>query len=184
MSDVNEKYLDTFPAWLTSLPKDVSAVLDALKADGISDETKRLLLGSINYLFKSLDLIPDEAADLGYLDDAFVLRTLTAEALSAGPGGAPEKVAENLAELSKGAALIEAFLGDALYKRLCAYAGTVHTCEVRGRTVDDLMENSSLFAELLDEVETFVADFEAPELKKDEKNLIKLAAFFEARLPE
>ena len=67
MSDTNTKCLDLFPKWLQSIGDDVGVVVKALKSDAIDNEARRFLLGGINYLFKSLDLIPDGIDDIGYL---------------------------------------------------------------------------------------------------------------------
>lgn len=184
MSDVTEKCLEIFPAWLSSIPEDVGVILAALKSEGISDAAKRSLLGSINYLFKSLDLIPDEVDDLGYLDDAFVLRISAKNALAEGLGDLPNDVKAKLESLSKGTDIIEEFLNENVKKRLYAYVEHLRTGAARGRMVEELMEKPVLFAELVDETESFISDFKVPAFSKDENNLIKLAAFFEARLPK
>lgn len=184
MSEVTEKCLEIFPAWLSSIPEDVGTILAALKSEGLGDGAKRSLLGSINYLFKSLDLIPDEVDDLGYLDDAFVLRISAKNALADGLGNIPEDIKGKLESLSKGTAIIAEFLNADVQKRLNIYVSHLNTGAARGRMVEELMEKPVLFAELLDETESFIADYKAPSFKKDENNLIKLAAFFEARLPK
>jgi uncharacterized membrane protein YkvA (DUF1232 family) len=184
MSELDEKCLNTFPNWLASIPSDVGAFLEAAKTDGIGEETKRTLLGGINYLFKSLDLIPDEVEDLGYLDDAFVLRLSAKSAIEQGLGNVSAQTKSKLEALAADVALIVEFLSADVYKRLVAYTAHLRNGAARGRMVDELMEKPALFAELVDETKTFIATFKAPEFKKDEKNLIKLAAFFEARLPK
>ena len=184
MSDVNEKCLETFPSWLTSLPQDVGTVLAVLKSDSISEDAKRILLGSINYLFKSLDLIPDEVDDLGYLDDAFVLRLSAKSAMEGDLGNVADEAKTKLESLSKETALIEDFLTADVLRRLKSYVEHLRTGAARGRMVDELVEKPALFAELVDEAESFIADFKVPTFNKDEKNLIKLAAFFDARLPK
>ena len=184
MSDINEKCLEIFPAWLASLPEDVGTILSVLKAEGISDDAKRTLIGSLNYLFKSLDLIPDEVDDLGYLDDAFVLRLSAQNALAEGLGNVPDDAKAKLESLSKSAAIIEEFLTADVLKRLRTYVDHLRTGAARGRMVEELIDKPALFAELVDETESFIADFKVPNFNKDEKNLIKLAAFFDARLPK
>jgi uncharacterized membrane protein YkvA (DUF1232 family) len=61
---------------------------DALGA-AIPDGARRALASGLNYVFKSVDLIPDGIDDIGYLDDAFVLRVACAQVLAAGEGEAP-----------------------------------------------------------------------------------------------
>ncbi|MBW2530731.1 MAG: DUF1232 domain-containing protein, partial [Deltaproteobacteria bacterium] len=54
----------------------------------------------------------------------------------------------------------------------------------RGRTVDELLEDKEIFREFAAEVASFVKEYSSPGFTKDEKNLIKLKAFFEAKLPK
>ena len=55
------RFLELFPDWLKSLGEDASILADMLKAD-VPEDTKRSLAGGLNYIFKSLDLIPDFAS--------------------------------------------------------------------------------------------------------------------------
>ena len=76
MSDpaLDPRYLEMFPQWLRSLGEDAAQVGDTLSKHASDDEATRSLVAGLNYIFKSLDLIPDGIDDLGFLDDAFVLR--------------------------------------------------------------------------------------------------------------
>ncbi len=74
MSETESKYLDTFPNWLRTLGTDAQELGEALEAKGMPSDARECIAGGLNYLFKSLDLIPDGIDDIGYLDDAFVLR--------------------------------------------------------------------------------------------------------------
>src|SRR5512145_3566114 len=74
MSETQAKYLDTFPAWLRDLGHDAEDLAELLDEKGLDRDARESIVGGLNYLFKSLDLIPDGIDDIGYLDDAFVLR--------------------------------------------------------------------------------------------------------------
>ncbi|RYE89213.1 MAG: DUF1232 domain-containing protein, partial [Myxococcales bacterium] len=101
----NQRFLDLFPTWIKALGTDVNE-LAALVRDGSLDEVpRRHVIGSINYLFKSLDLIPDGIEDIGFLDDAFVLRIAARMARTAGGQGAV------LTRLADEAAAVSDFLG-------------------------------------------------------------------------
>jgi hypothetical protein len=50
--------------------------------------------------------------------------------------------------------------------------------------VDEIVESSEKFQELAEEANAFVQEFKSPSFSRDEKNLIKLTAFFEAKLPK
>src|ERR1700683_11961 len=82
---LDPRYLELFPQWLRSLGEDASQVGDVLAASAADDDATRSLIAGPNYIFKSLDLIPDGIDDLGYLDDAFVLRVACALAGVARP---------------------------------------------------------------------------------------------------
>ena len=49
--------------------------------------------------------------------------------------------------------------------------------------VEEILEPGEVFKEFSDEVLAFVSGYQAPGFSKDEKNLIKLHAFLEAKLP-
>ncbi len=184
MSNINEKCLEVFPNWLSTLPNDVGIILQALKSEGLNLEAKRILLGSINYLFKSLDLIPDEVDDLGYLDDAFVLRLSAEAALEQGLGDVPDTVKLELDSLAKGTGLLKEFFDTDIYRRFAQYVTRLRTGAARGRTVDELVESHPTYDSFVKEIENFISGFRVPNFERDENNLIKLAAFFDARLPK
>src|ERR1700729_4520975 len=118
MSDaaLDPRYLELFPQWLRSLGEDAAQVGDELASGAADDDATRALVSGLNYIFKSLDLIPDGIDDLGFLDDAFVLRVacdLAAEAL-------PEHKAGIVQRLAADARAVKDFLGED-YPRLEAY---------------------------------------------------------------
>jgi len=165
------KYLETFPAWLRSLGQDAAALGELVASDGAEDARRHAAIG-LNYLFKSLDLIPDGIDDLGFLDDAFVVRV--AAALS----GAKDGVLGRLAEDAKS---IEEFLG-ADYAKLVAYVKNLHKGAARGRTVDDIMTDANVRTQFTHEVAQWARDYQAPTFTRDTKTLIKLKAFLNAKL--
>jgi uncharacterized membrane protein YkvA (DUF1232 family) len=73
MATLEARCLDAFPNWLRSLADDARALASVLEADA-PDTAQRRSAAALNYLFKSLDLIPDGLEDLGFIDDAFVVR--------------------------------------------------------------------------------------------------------------
>src|SRR6202167_3465861 len=136
MSDTSSdsRYLEMFPSWLRSLGEDAAAL--GLMAEGTGPEpARKYVVGALNYIFKSLDLIPDGIDDLGFLDDAFVLRVAAALAATESPDAASS---EPLARLAHDATQVRAFLGD-VYPRLEIYVKNLRTGAARGRTVDDVL---------------------------------------------
>jgi uncharacterized membrane protein YkvA (DUF1232 family) len=131
----------------------------------------------LNYVFKSLDLIPDGIEDLGYLDDAFVLRVACAMAATE-----ETRLAPIVERLAKDAVLIQDLLG-ADYKRLESYCERLKGGAARGRTVGEILEDEAVQRDFMNEVRGWATSYEAPTFTKDEKNLVKLKSFLSAKLP-
>jgi len=180
MNDLHNRCLDTFPEWLRTLAADATELSELLGADA-SDEARRYVTGGLNYLFKSLDLIPDGIEDLGFIDDAFVLRVAASLALAAGavPEGASATALRKLAEDSDG---VKDFLGDA-YPRLETYVRGLSKGAARGRTVDEILADVSVRDGLVSEVGGWASSYEAPTFTRDEKTLVKLKSFLDTKLP-
>jgi uncharacterized membrane protein YkvA (DUF1232 family) len=177
MSDQYGKYLDTFPAWLRSLGTDAEHLAGLLGEKGLAAPAAQAVAGGLNYLFKSLDLIPDGIDDIGYLDDAFVLRVAARHAAEA---GATDPV---LARLGGEASLVQSFLADN-YARLDRYVTGLRTGAARGRTVQEILASEKTLEDFLADVRNFAGAYSAPSFSRDPKSLIKLRAFFDAKLPK
>lgn len=174
MSDA--KYLEIFPHWLRSLADDATTLASVLKSSA-SEDAKRHATAGLNYIFKSLDLIPDGIDDLGFLDDAFVVRV--AARLACEEGGVAIEGA--VGRLATEASEVEAFLGDT-YPRLLAYVRLLHKGAARGRTVDDIVGDEAIQSSFLNEIESWAKAYEVPSFTRDEKTLVKLKAFLSAKL--
>jgi uncharacterized membrane protein YkvA (DUF1232 family) len=179
------KYLEMFPAWLRSLGEDAGA-LGVIVSGDASEQVKRNVIAGLNYIFKSLDLIPDGIDDLGFMDDAFVLRVAASLAVadgaatglghaSGGPGGVLERLAMDAGE-------VRAFLGDD-YARLETYVKGLQKGAARGRTVDDIIDDESQRKEFVHEVAAWAKDYQSPSFTRDPKTLLKLKSFLNAKLP-
>lgn len=183
MSDLNEKCLDTFPAWLRSLGDDIEAALAVAETEEVDADVKRHLVGGINYFFKSLDLIPDGIDDIGYLDDAFVLRVVCALAAESDLSPAGDDKAGVIKALAEQTALVKEFLEDATYERLVKYSKNLNDTIARGRSVEEILSDAEVWSAFVAEVRTFTKNYESPSFTREDRNLIKLRAFFDAKLP-
>jgi uncharacterized membrane protein YkvA (DUF1232 family) len=172
------KYLDVFPGWLRTLGEDAGALGKIVgdPNDG-SEETRKFVISGLNYIFKSLDLIPDGIDDLGFCDDAFVLRV--AAALAVEGDGAAKKGA--VARLADEAGEVKEFMGDD-YERLVSYVKGLRKGAARGRTVDDIMTDESARTAFVHEVAAWSREYQVPTFTRDVKTLIKLKAFLSAKL--
>ena len=179
MSNVDSRCLDAFPDWLRSLGEDALS-LGAVVADGAQPEARRrTVAGALNYLFKSLDLIPDGIEDLGFLDDAFVFRVAAARALHGGDGADAGDV---LTRLSGDAALLREFLG-ADYARLEKFVAGLDAGAARGRTVEDIVTDAAVRSAFVSDVKGWSGGYVVPSFGRDAKNLVKLRSFLGAKLP-
>ena len=169
-------YLDMFPSWLRTLGEDAGELGGVVTADG-SDDVKRYVASGLNYIFKSLDLIPDGIDDLGFCDDAFVIRVAAALAVEAEPTAADGIVGR----LAADAKAVEEFLGDD-YPRLVAYVKELRKGAARGRTVEDIMTDASMRTSFVHEVSAWSKEYQVPSFTRDVKTLIKLKAFLNAKL--
>ena len=54
----------------------------------------------------------------------------------------------------------------------------------RGRSVADILAEAEVCSDLLADVRGFAKSYQSPSFSREEKNLIKLRAFFDAKLPK
>jgi uncharacterized membrane protein YkvA (DUF1232 family) len=174
------RYLELFPAWLGALGTDAAA-LGAIVTSDAPESIRRYVVAGLNYLFKSLDLIPDGIDDLGFLDDAFVLRVAASLAIAESPQAAAA-AGEALGRLAEDARAVKEFLGDD-YARLEFYVKNLRKGAARGRTVEDIMTDNAVRGAFASEVQGWSQSFERPSFSRDPKTLIKLKAFLNAKLP-
>jgi uncharacterized membrane protein YkvA (DUF1232 family) len=174
---LDERYLEVFPSFLRTLGEDAAA-LGALAGSDAPEAARRYVVAGLNYIFKSLDLIPDGIDDLGFLDDAFVLRVAATFAVAESP---ETGAAEPLARLVTDAAHVKGFLGE-VYPHLEAYVKNLLKGAARGRTVDDVIGDASTRETFLHEVDAWAKGYQVPSFSRDVKTLIKLKAFLNAKL--
>src|SRR5271166_4256484 len=135
---IDPRFLEIFPQWLRSLGEDAAALAESVAAGGDDDATRSLVAG-LNYIFKSLDLIPDGIDDLGFLDDALVLRVACALAIAA----RPEVKQGAVQRLGDDAHAVRDFLG-ADFARLETYVRGLRKGAARGRTVEDIVTDKAI----------------------------------------
>jgi uncharacterized membrane protein YkvA (DUF1232 family) len=170
--------LESFPDWLRSLAADVdglAALLESTESEVLLQSTARAL----TYVSKSLDLIPDGLEELGYIDDAFVLRVAVARVPE------PERAADAsgvVAKLAADAELVREFLAED-YARLEAYVDGLGSASAKGRSVEDVSSNPDARQQLLSHVRAWTASYSTPGFARDAKNLVKLRSFIKHKLP-
>lgn len=176
MSEVDVQAIETLGAWLKSLGSDTNSIASVVADESVAEAVRRPLAGSLNYLFKSLDLIDDGIEGLGFMDDAFVIRIAVSNAQAAG------SLPESLVPLATDAQLIREVLGD-LSTRLDGFVRSLESGVVRGRSVDDIVGDASIREEFVGEVVGWTSRFSPPAFVMDEQGLVKLRSFLAAKLP-
>lgn len=174
---LDSRYLEIFPQWLRSLGEDALAVGDTIAHTPAAGDAGRCLISGINYIFKSLDLIPDGVDDLGFLDDAFVLRVACGFAVAADPA-LKQGVVERLAD---DAHAVRDFLRE-IYPGLESYVADLRKGAARGRSVDDIVSDPEVQRAFLEDVRSWAAAYRPPSFTRDPKTLVKLRAFLSAKL--
>lgn len=183
MSENTAEYLEKFPSFLQSLGEDAAALGNLVETEAMPAVGRQILAGGLNYLFRSLDLIPDGIDDIGLLDDAFVLRVASEQAMTQGVTGlAPEQL-RTLNRLAEDMEVIGAFLGEHLPK-MEAYVSKLKTSSARGRAALDIVQDKAVRDEFLGDVRAFSQRYRPPRFAREDKTLVKLHAFFEAKLPK
>lgn len=175
------RFLDVFPDWLRTLGEDAGALGSVVTHEPApSDEILRYVASGLNYIFKSLDLIPDGIDDLGFCDDAFVIRVAARLAVEADES-ARDGYGGVLGRLAEDAKQVEAFLAED-YERLVTYVKGLRKGAARGRTVEDIMTDASARDAFVREVAAWSREYQVPTFTRDVKTLIKLKAFLNAKL--
>lgn len=177
----DSRFFDAFPNWLRALADDAVALGGLLAAESTPTQARRSIAGGLNYLFKSLDLVPDGIDDIGYLDDAFIMRLAARDALAVDGAGTAD-LKGHLQRLATEVDTVKDFL-EADFARLESYVKTLSKGAARGRTVDDIVEKADIRKEFVTDIHAFAKSYQAPTFNRDEKTLVKMRSFLSARLP-
>jgi len=183
MSDSNAEFVETFQGWLRGLPQDAEALTGLLADESIPLDAREFVAGGLNYLFKSLDIVPDGMDQLGYLDDCFVLRVAASLALDEGADEGGMDALETLGRLSNETDSLDEFLGEDL-ERLMTYVKSQKRGAARGRSVTDILTDPETREEFIQDVRAFAQGYRAPSLGQDEQTLIKFRGFLDKKLPK
>jgi uncharacterized membrane protein YkvA (DUF1232 family) len=178
MDPLDARCLEAFPAWLKSLADDAKKLASVVDGPALPEGARKGAATALNYLFKSLDLIPDGLEDLGFMDDAFVFRVAARGVAAADIEADTTGV---LSRLASDAGLVEEFLGD-VYPKLAGYVAGLESAVVRGRSAADIASDAGTAADFAREVRTWADGYATPAFLRDEKNLVKLRAFLGSKL--
>lgn len=176
MSDASPdpRFLDLVPSWLRSLGDDARALADVLAGDA-DPSARTWAAAGLNYVFKSIDLVPDGLDDIGYCDDAFVLRVAARLAVAGGGKGS------DLERLAAEAEDVQGFLG-ADYAKLEAYVRGLEGASARGRSAQEIAADEGTRSGFVHEVRAWADAYEVPAFTRDVRTLVKLRSFLAAKL--
>jgi uncharacterized membrane protein YkvA (DUF1232 family) len=178
MTPAEQSFLDAFPAWLKGLGADAQKLSELVEHEGAAESVRRAAATSLNYLFKSLDLIPDGLEDIGFLDDAFVFRVAAVRVPESELGDDASGI---ITRLRAETTLIQECLGD-VYPRLDAHVAELEKAKVRGRLVGEILSEPEVRAEFVREARAWADGYQPPSFLRDERNLVKLRSFLSAKL--
>jgi uncharacterized membrane protein YkvA (DUF1232 family) len=178
MTPLATRCLEAFPNWLKSLGSDAQTLAAVVENRSLPEGARRSAVLALNYLFRSLDLIPDGLEDLGFIDDAFVFRVAAA---GVSPADAQADSSGTLARLADDVGLVREFLSD-VYPRLEAYVAASATTSARGRSISDVLSNDTALVEFVRDARQWADTYQLPAFGRDEKNLVKLKSFLSTRL--
>jgi uncharacterized membrane protein YkvA (DUF1232 family) len=181
--DTDRNHIDLFAAWLHGLGDDAEQLGAIVAAEAAPEPVRQLIAAGLNYLFKMLDLIPDGVDDIGYLDDAFVLRVSAELAIQEDTGELAADSLRTLNRLSNDADAVRDFLGKD-FGRLSDYVKGLRKGTARGRSVADIVRDEAVRQAFMSDVRSFARDYTPPRFAREEKSLVKLRAFFDAKLPK
>jgi uncharacterized membrane protein YkvA (DUF1232 family) len=177
------RYLERFSTWLRDLAQEAESLAGLIDDGGVPEATRLSLITAFNYVFKSLDLIPDGIDDIGYLDDAFVLRVSAELAAQAELQDLDPDKLQVLHRLASEADVVREFLGKD-FIRLYEYVKGLRKGSARGRTGPEILRDEPTRAAFLQDIRNFCRVYAAPRFAQEEKSLVKLRAFFDAKLPK
>jgi uncharacterized membrane protein YkvA (DUF1232 family) len=175
--------IDMLESWLESLPKDIETFVDIASNGELPVEVRKQSAGVLNYLFKSVDLIPDGIDDIGFLDDVLTLR-IGASLLDHGEIARENTgAAERVRALDGDMPAIRELLGEDIFRRFQNYTLALREGSARGRSTSDIVSSESTLHEVRMDVRNFASQYAPPRLDKSERTLKKLKSFLDTRLP-
>jgi len=176
-------HLDTLESWLKSLPDDIKVFSDILSDERASASDRKTAAGIINYLFKSVDLIPDGIDDIGYMDDVLTLRIGAGLIEPRELERANADLAERIRAFKEDIPVIREILGEDIFERFLKYTGFLPENSSRGRSAAEIVSRPDKLSDTRMEVHTFCKEFKTPDFEKNERTLTKLRSFLDTRLP-
>jgi uncharacterized membrane protein YkvA (DUF1232 family) len=183
MTPLDTRCLEAFSGWLGGFAEEARALCNILERQESPEALKWASAQSLNYLIRSLDLIPEGIEDLGYLDDLFAFRIIAHQTAERSPDLSLQDESGTLAKLAADAELVAEFLPDD-YSRLRESLQSLGEAETRGRSARDLVDDPQARGDAVAEVRSWADTYQAPALEAGDNELVKLRAFLKTKLPQ
>jgi len=180
--EVKNILLEKIPIWLKNLPEDLSYLMNLIETQDLEHDAKIALVTGLNYLFKTIDLIPDGLDEIGYIDDCIILRIVSREVVDKYGDRLNDEVFGRLKIMAGDVDILKPELGEELWSKLLNYVEELKEMPSKGRTSEDILKDKNTFNQFKTELMTFVDSYEGKVESIDEKTLVKLKAFLEAKL--
>lgn len=148
-----------FQEWIDDYEHNVGLYKEILAHAETPDALRRMIAGSLMYLIRQFDLVPDHLKPLGLIDDAMVMR-VTADLAAEHTAELDPKFMKAMFKLANDAETVKEFLGDG-YRDLENYVRHQPDQPVHGITGDGVVEHESMLKELLTQVDEEMKNFEA-----------------------
>jgi uncharacterized membrane protein YkvA (DUF1232 family) len=171
-----------FPRWIQSLADDVRQLAAVIARADAPWRMRVALVGAVNYMFRSLDIIPDWFPALGFVDDAMILRTGAAMAAHVDAGELAGDEMQALYRLSNEADLVKELLGEELNGKFVKYVEELPSKDVRGRNAEAVLKTETELKNFLAEVESFAKDYKPSAYASDVRYPEKIRLFVSGKL--
>lgn len=174
--------LEKIPIWLKNLPEDVSYLMQLIDNPSLDEDMKLILITPINYLFKTVDLIPDGLDEIGYIDDSILLRISCKELVEKYGDKLQAELYDRLKIMAGDTDILKQELGMEIWTKLLSYFEELKELPARGRLPSDILKDQITYNQFKTEIKAILDSYEAKISQIDEKTIIKLKAFLEAKL--
>lgn len=171
----DDRFLTAFASFLHDVGRDAVELAEVVAA-GRQGPSLRFAAAALAYVLRSVDVIPDGIGDLGFLDDAFVVRIACGIAAREDGEDAPTTVLR----LAQDVPVVRDFLGED-YELLESVVRSLPTKDVRGISIDTIVADPKARAAFADQVTLWATQYSAPTFTRDTRTLTKLRSFLGGR---
>ena len=180
--DDNKNYSDYFQKWIDNYAEDIRVLKSVLKEDDAPEDLKRLIVGTLNYGLKQLDLIPDFYAPVGLIDDAMIIRIFANLGIDYIIALENDALKKKLLVLAEDDAVILEFVGEEIYNALTKYVKGLPDKKVRQRDAKIVLGNTDILDEFIEDIEVELKGYVGSKIEDHETVEKDLLSFLKLKL--